>query len=217
MEFRNTISVAVLGFLFVTPPAAAVEKISLHALFKGKAIVLVDGARRVLKTGDTSPEGVKLISTDTQEEKAEIELEGKRQELRLGMVVSSFVTTGRGSVILYPDRGGHFIADGLINGVAVRMMVDTGATMVAMNSSVAQRIGLDYRKAGRVGAANTAGGLVRTYYVKLDHIQIGDIKIYNVDAGVIEGGYPTDILLGMSFLGQLDMKRDSEKMELMQR
>ncbi len=206
-----------LGLLFVGQPAGAVDKISLHALFKDKAILLIDGARRVLATGDTSPEGVKLIATNTQEEKAEIELDGKRQELRLGVIISSFVSTGRGSTTLYPGQGGHFFAEGLINGVAVRFLVDTGATTIAMNAITANRIGIDYRKKGRPGLANTAGGVVRIYSVKLDSVQVGDIKLYNIDAGVSEDSSMHDVLLGMSFLGQLDMKRDSEKMELLQR
>ena len=206
-----------LGLLIVAHPVGAVEKVSLHALFKDKAIVLIDGARRVLKTGDTSPEGVKLVSTDTQEEKAEIDVDGKRQELRLGVVISSFVSTGKGSVTLYPERGGHFFADGLINGVAVRFLVDTGATTIAMDGATANRIGLDYRKQGQAGYANTAGGVVRTYSVKLNSVQVGDITLYNVDAAVTEQTSMRELLLGMSFLGRLDMKREGEKMELTQR
>jgi aspartyl protease family protein len=204
--------------LALTPfTAGAVENISLQALFKDKAILTVDGTRRVLKAGDTSPEGVKLVSTDTQEEQATVEVEGKSEVLKLGVVISGFTAARRGSVILYPERGGHFFADGLINGVSVRFMVDTGATTIAMSSAAANRIGLDYRKLGRPGAASTASGFVRTYNLKLNTVQIGEITLHNVDAGVIEGNHPTEILLGMSFLGQLDMKRDSEKMELTHR
>jgi aspartyl protease family protein len=86
-----------------------------------------------------------------------------------------------------------------------------------MSSAAASRIGLDYRKLGRPGAASTASGFVRTYNLKLNTVQIGEITLHNVDAGVVEGNHPTEILLGMSFLGQLDMKRDSEKMELTHR
>jgi aspartyl protease family protein len=204
--------------LALTPfTAGAVENISLQALFKDKAILTIDGARRVLKAGDASPEGVKLVSTDTQEELATVEIEGKPEVLRLGVVISGFTSARRGSVILYPERGGHFFADGLINGVSVRFMVDTGATTIAMSSAAASRIGLDYRKVGRPGAASTASGFVRTYNLKLNTVQIGEITLHNVDAGVVEGNHPTEILLGMSFLGQLDMKRDSEKMELTHR
>lgn len=223
MSFRNLISVSargcfflVLGLLMAARPVGAVEKISLHALFKDKAIFVIDGARRVLKAGDTSPEGVKLLSTDTQAETAEVEMNGKRQELKLGIVIAGLTSTSKSAVTLYPD-GGHFFADGLINGVAVRFLVDTGASTVTMGQTTANRIGLDYRRIGQRGYASTAAGVVHKYGVKLYQVQVGDITLYNVDGGVIEDMPSNFVLLGMSFLGQLDMKRDSEKMELTQR
>lgn len=205
------------SLLLAADTAAAVESISLHALFKDKAIILVDGARRVLKSGDESPEGVKLLATDTREEKAEIEIGGKRETLRLGVVTAGFASKGKGNVTLYPDRGGHFFVDGTVNGASVRFMVDTGATVVAMNSIVANRIGIDYRGTGQPGMASTPGGYVQTYNITLNTIQVGGITLYNVAGSVIEGSHPREALLGMSFLGHLDMKRDGEKMELSER
>ncbi|MEK9134224.1 MAG: TIGR02281 family clan AA aspartic protease, partial [Pseudomonadota bacterium] len=174
-------------------------------------------ARRVLKSGETSPEGIKLLATDTQEEKAEVEIDGKREVLRLGVVVAGFDPKGKGSVVLYPDRGGHFFAEGSINGTSVRFMVDTGATVIAMNSIIAKRIGIDYIRNGSPGMASTPGGNVRTYNISLNNVQVGGITLYNVQGSVIEGNHPREALLGMSFLGQLDMKRDGEKMELSER
>jgi aspartyl protease family protein len=197
--------------------AEAVESISLQALFKDKAIIVVDGARRVLKSGEESPEGVKLLATDTREEQAEIEIDGKREVLKLGMVTAGFASQGKGNVTLYPDRGGHFFVDGLVNGTNVRFMVDTGATVVAMSSAVANRIGIDYRKHGRPGMASTPAGYVNTYNVTLSAVQVGGITLHNVAGSVIEGSHPREALLGMSFLGHLDMKRDGEKMELSER
>jgi aspartyl protease family protein len=207
----------VAALLLVTIRADAVENISLQALFKDKAIFVIDGKRRVLTIGDESPEGVKLLATDTQQENAEIEINGKRESLRLGVVVANFASRGKGNVVLYPDRGGHFFVDGLVNDTAVRFMVDTGATVIAMNSNVAKRVGINYLKEGRPGIASTPGGNVRTFNLILNSVQVGDIKIYNVPASVIEGNHPREVLLGLSFLGQLDMKRDGEKMELLER
>ncbi len=205
------------GLLLVTNVAEAAESISLQALFKDKAIIVVDGARRVLKSGEESPEGVKLLATDTQEEKAEIEIGGKQETLRLGVVIAGFASKGKGSVTLYPETNGHYFADGLVNGAPVRFMVDTGATIIGMNSIVANRIGIDYRKQGRPGFVSTAGGTMPTYYVKLNSVTVGDITMYNVDASIVEGSSPREALLGMSFLGHLNMKRDIEKMELSER
>ncbi len=197
--------------------ADAVETISLQALFKDKAILVVDGTRRVLKCGDESPEGVKLLTTNTQEEKAEIEIGGKRETIRLGMVTAGFASKDKGSVTLYAESNGHYFVDGLVNGAPVRFMVDTGATIVGMNSVMADRIGIDYRRQGRPGYVNTAGGTVPTYYVKLYSVTVGNITMYDVDASILEGSSPRETLLGMSFLGHLNMKRDGEKMELTER
>ena len=210
------IAVSVL-FALAASSVYAVETISLQALFKDKAIVLIDGKRRVLKSGEASPEGVKLISTDTQEEKAEVELDAKREVLKLGVVISSFTARGKGSATLYAESSGHYLVNGLINGSPVNFVVDTGATLVAMNSRVADRIGLDYRHQGKPAVASTPAGYVRTYNLKLASVQVGGITLYNIEGSVIEGNNPSEVLLGMSFLGQLDMKRDNEKMELSER
>jgi len=187
--------------------------LSLYALFQDKAIVMVDGQRRILKTGETSPEGIKLVYTDTQHEEAEVEIGGKRERLKLGVVISAFESVSRDVVTLYADGRGHFLADGKINKMPVRFLVDTGATTVAINSSLATRVGINY-KAGLQGVSKTASGHVRTWLVKLDTVSIGDIVLRNVDAGVIDGPQPDTPLLGMSFLNALEMKRDGDRMEL---
>jgi aspartyl protease family protein len=210
---------SILSALLAAAPAwcGAVEKVKLHALFKDKAILMIDGVRRVLAAGEESPEGVKLVATDTREETATVEIGGKRVPLLLGAVGSTFGAGGKGRVTLYAESGGHFHAEGYINERPVRFLVDTGATAIALSSREAERLGLDYRRNGRPGFANTAAGVVRTYDLTLQKVQVGEIVLHGVEAGVIEGTYPIEILLGMSFLGQLDMKRESDRMELMQR
>ena len=133
------------------------------------------------------------------------------------MVTAGFASKGKSNVTLYPDRGGHFFVDGSVNGTSVRFLVDTGATVVAMNSVIARRIGIDYRKSGRPGMASTPAGYVHTYDLTLNTVQVGNITLHNVAGSVIEGSHPREALLGMSFLGHLDMKRDGEKMELSER
>jgi aspartyl protease family protein len=218
MTARLTTLFLLVTIASVTPSLLAAEKIQLFALFKDKAIIKIDGARRVLVRGETSPEGVRLLATDTLHELAEIELNGRRETLKLGAVSAAGFAEpkGSGNVTLYADRG-FFYGDGKINGAPVRFLVDTGANAVALSSQAAELIGLDYKRKGRRGIASTAGGMVPMYSIKLDSVTVGDITLYNVDAGVIEGSHPTDVLLGMSFLGRVEMKRDGDKMELTKR
>jgi aspartyl protease family protein len=58
---------------------------------------------------------------------------------------------------------------------------------------------------------------VRSYALTLEKVEVGAIVLYNVEAGVLDGPYPHEALLGMSFLGRLNMKRDGEQLELSQR
>jgi aspartyl protease family protein len=107
------------------------------------------------------------------------------------------------------------MVQGQINGGSVRMLLDTGATMIALPASEAVRLGIDYRK-GQVAYLNTANGTVPAYQVKLNTVKVGDIEINQVDAVVQEQGLPI-ILLGMSFLNRTEMRRDGQQMVLTKR
>ena len=218
MTIRSRLLLLVLA-LSLAPCATATPKIQLFALFKDKAIIMIDGSRRVLARDQTSPEGLKLLATDTQRELAEVEFNGRRETLRLGVISSAGFgeTKDAGRVTLYADRSGFFYSDGRINDIAVRFLVDTGANTIALNSRVAERIGLDYKRTGRRGIASTAGGMVPMYSIRLTSVTVGNITLHNVEAGIIEGNHPVDVLLGMSFLGRLDMRRDGDRMELTKR
>jgi aspartyl protease family protein len=205
-----------------TAHASAIEKLTVLALFEGKALLHVDGSRRLIAEGETTPEGVKLLQADSS--RAVVEVRGRREVLEVGMMTGfpgasddvSPTWDGPEKHTLWAHDDGFFYASGSINGISVRFLVDTGANTIAMNRRLAERVGIDYRK-GRQGMATTASGVTPMYLVTLDRVSIGEIALRDVEAGVLLGEHPDVPLLGMSFLGKLDMNRTGNRLELIRR
>ena len=200
------------------PLGAGASEVVVSALFNGKAVIAVDGGKpRTLNVGQVTPEGVKLVSATS--EAAVIEFGGRRETLSTGSgmrVGAAPSTASSGQAVLKADGRGHFYANGLINGSSVRFLIDTGATTIAFSTAEARRLGIDYR-GGTRSIGRTANGTVTSYGVKLDTVRIGDITLQNVDAHVLEGMGPSDVLLGMSFLNRTQMQRDGDTLVLVKR
>jgi len=202
-------------WLCLLPLAASATDVNVVGLFSGKAVVSINGAApRTLSAGQKSPEGVTLISSDS--ESATLEIDGRKQTLRMGQAYKAPQNNASAqSITLAADTRGHFVVEGQINGGAVRFVVDTGATMIALSAADAQRLGIDYRK-GRPGPISTANGNTTAWRVMLDTVRIGAITVNNVEAAVLENSLPI-ALLGMSFLNRMEMRRDGEMMVLTKR
>ena len=211
------LSAIVLLFLFVDGAYSAAD-IHVVALMAGKAVVSINGGKtQTLSVGQVSPEGVKLVAASS--ESATFESGGKRQTLAAGQgraVASVAPAKGGNRVTLTADSRGHFVTTGVVNGVSLRFLVDTGATSVALSSADARRVGINYLVGVR-SQSQTANGLVPVYAVKLDTLRIGEITVNNVDAVVIEGDRLAVALLGMSFLNRMEMRRDGQTMTLTRR
>jgi aspartyl protease family protein len=109
-----------------------------------------------------------------------------------------------GGIVEIPaGRTGHFFATAEINGRSVEVMVDSGASVVAMPYEDAERAGVYVKDSDFTARASTANGIARIARVTLDRVSIGDITVRNVQAAVHERGQLDKTLLGMSFLGRL--------------
>ena len=127
------------------------------------------------------------------------------------------VTTSEGGdeIILHKLLNGHFQADVSINGQVVSMLVDTGASMVALSREDAERVGLIPDNLTYSMTVMTANGRARAAPVELSEVAIGPIVRHNVAATVAEAGKLDQSLLGMSFLetlGSLQMQTDELRM-----
>jgi len=186
-------------------PCLAEADVTVVGLFKGRAVVSVDGCHYTLKVGQSSPEGVKLISADS--EAAVLEIRGKRGRYPLGRHISShYQAAKKAEVRIVRDRHGMFKTPGTINGRPVEFLVDTGAGAVAMNAGHARSLGLSWRWTGTPIQVSTASGVATAYRITLKRVRVGPVELRDVDAWVHEtDDFPQEILLGMSFLKRLEM------------
>ena len=204
-----------LGFAVM----AGAQTVALSGMLGGKALIMVDGGTPKSVAPGASYQGVKIVST--QGDEAVIEIKGRRQTMRVGDAPTRVENTaakgdaGGNKIVLTAGTGGHFMTQGQINGRAAQLMVDTGATMVSMSASDADRMGLAY-KAGEPVRVSTANGVTPGWLVKLKSVRVGDVTTHEVDAIVSMGAMPY-ILLGNSYLSRFQMTRTNDQMVLEKR
>jgi aspartyl protease family protein len=208
---------AAISLLPVWNSCQAVDAvISVHGLFRDKALLKIDGKRRLLTAGETTPEGIKLVHANSRQ--AVLEIDGKQAVYTLGDHIGGkrAAAPNKPEARLWSNERGMFTTVGTINGFPVSFLLDTGATAVALNANEARRLGVDYKSRGQKTGIQTASGAEVAYRVKLTSVGLGDIKLYNVDAVVLEGTSPVTPLLGMSFLGNLQIENRGNMMLLRQ-
>ena len=195
------------------------QTVALSGMLGSKALIMVDGGTPKSVAPDASYQGVKIVST--QGDEAVIEISGRRQTMRVGDAPARVGNSaandraGGNKIVLTTGTGGHFLTQGQINGRAVQLMVDTGATFVSMSASDADRMGLAY-KTGEPVQMSTANGVTPGWRVKLSSVRLGDVTTHEVDAIVSTGAMPY-VLLGNSYLNRFQMTRTNDQMVLEKR
>jgi aspartyl protease family protein len=115
-------------------------------------------------------------------------------------------------VVLKRGLDGHYRAEAFINNQQVDVLVDTGATGVAISQSIADKLKLKSIDAVRT---NTANGDAVGYMVRLDSVKVGGVEANNISA-MIAPGLDGDVLLGMSYLGRMDVRLFKNEMTIKQ-
>lgn len=114
----------------------------------------------------------------------------------------AYINGGDSAVVLQRNRSGHYAAPGRINGERVQFLLDTGATMVSVPSSLADELGLER---GAPIRSMTANGTITVYRTELDSVTLGGIHMRNVSATINPGMHEDLVLLGMSFMQHLEL------------
>lgn len=127
--------------------------------------------------------------------------------------VETLQSSGVTEVHLQRNRLGHYVTAGTINDRDVTFLLDTGATGVAIPVSIAKQIGL---KRGRPIATRTANGTATSFLTQLDEVSVGGITVRDVGATIAPGLRGNEILLGMSFLKNIEFTQRGDTLILRQ-
>ena len=187
-------------------PAWSAAPVEVVGLFKNRAVVRIPGHELMLKVGETK-NGVTLLSADANQ--AHVSYQGQSYELSLSnRVAGEFQRAKSARVAITSDQLGQYRIRGAVNNRFTNFLVDTGASVVAISSNDAIGMGIEYSN-GQLGIVHTAQGATDSYFVTLDEVVVGGITAYNIQAAIIEGAYPLDPLLGMSFLRNVRMEENA--------
>ncbi|MEM1436035.1 MAG: retropepsin-like aspartic protease [Pseudomonadota bacterium] len=207
-----------LACCLIGPAIAAANEASpvdVVGLFKNRAVLRVPNEDEFMLRAGQEKHGVKLLSADAS--RAQIRYEGQVYNLNLSSRIrGNYRKVEQAQVSVNADSLGQFYVRGAVNQNYVNFLVDTGASVVAISSQTAERLGIDYRK-GQAGTVQTAQGITESHFVSLDEVTVGSIKVQNVQAAVISGAFPTEILLGMSFLRNVKMQENDGVLMLTQK
>jgi aspartyl protease family protein len=108
-----------------------------------------------------------------------------------------------GTMVLNVDGRGHFIGSFRLNGKPVTGIVDTGASVVAINERTARMLGYSANSLDFRYPMQTANGQTQAAHIVLDRVEIGNVRVRDIDAMVLRDEALSETLIGMSFLTKL--------------
>jgi aspartyl protease family protein len=148
--------------------------------------------------------GIVLLAVGLLDHRAALLPDGAappRPEGQIGRAAPPASSPAANTIVYTANQQGHVVLDTAVNGFPVRMLVDTGASLVTLTPADARAAGINPTGLVFNAHVNTANGSARVAPVTLREVRIGQLSLYDVPAAVLENLYVS--LLGMSFLGRL--------------
>jgi aspartyl protease family protein len=204
-------------FLLMAAGVLQARDVLVLGIFPDRALLQVDGERHLLRIGEATDDGIRLLSADSRAGHVVLDIQGRSRQVALGgRAGGSFRARESARAQIFANSAGAYTTTGSINGRTVTFLVDTGASAVAMNSNEATRLGIDYTR-GTLTQVHTASGNAFAYRLILDRVKVGEIEQRNVDAMVVVGDAPRIALLGMTFLSRVEIRNEGQALVLEQR
>jgi aspartyl protease family protein len=200
-----------LAAMLSLPVWAQPHDLEIVALFTNTVVLKKGGQQKMLKVGQ-SYQGVTVISADSAS--ATLEIDGQQHVVGVSRRVgASFTEPEQRVVTVRRNSNLQYLTQAKFNGRSAKVLVDTGANVILLNAQQARAMGIDYEK-GQPSRVQTASSVVPSWMVQLESVELGGIKVNNVQAAVVEGDFPQTILLGMTFLKHVEISESDGVMSL---
>jgi clan AA aspartic protease (TIGR02281 family) len=192
----------------VGPRIAIVQTVVFAILFTGLAFRLDFAGVNAAKAAETSPDAgaqtMPLPPATSPDIRRDTPAPGPTSNVfRLPELDRPHTRPDNGGAVANREQDGHFYFDTVADGVHVRMMFDTGASLVSLRSEDAARTGIDVSRLNYSKVAHTANGIAEVAPVTIASLTIGNITLRNVGALVAKPGRLNFNLLGQSFLARV--------------
>ena len=196
-----------VAFCFVPPVQGDSAPVIRYVGIRGaRAYISINHRTYLLEVGEEGKSGVKLLSVSKKA--AVLRYHGTNYLYDKGAVKGKVLPR---EVTIVRGPNNMFLTPGTIDGAPVEFIVDTGASHVVLSADRARKLRLRYSRQQPV-RVTTASRTETAYAVKLRSVSVGGIFRNQVDALVTRGNFPETVLLGMSFLGQLQIRQEADRL-----
>lgn len=191
--------------------------INIVGLFKNKVVIMDDTSKhKILAIGEATGNGFKLIAANSSGAVFQ-DLQGNFMTVKMNNEISTTFNNNSTTVeTISLNEHNQYITDIIINdnNTKIPAIVDTGANLVTLNGEIATALGLEYKKDTAKIDVATASENTNGYKIIINNLKLGSINLSNIDAIVLEGKEPDMVLIGMSFLKQLDLQYSGNKLTI---
>lgn len=193
------------------------QSVIIVGLSKHKVVIMDEtSTHKVLNIGDITTGGLQLVSSSSSTAVFKNE-HGQFISMGITDQISAAYNYNQdefNNETISLNQNNQYETSISIDGKEVKGIIDTGANFVTINKNIASQLNISYKKDENKVKVSTANDKTNGYKIILSTIKLGDIELHNIEAVVMDNDQPENVLIGMSFLKNLDIKYSGDRLKL---